>query len=171
MRHWFCLVVFSLLFSVPAPLLLNVPAHGQYAWLMVQHPQETWRYGTGTIEDATIVLKPKGTHMQCDLYLQFSPRGVFSSASDSVEVRFDFSIAPSASLTDMWLWVEEDIMKALILDRWTASTIYENIVKRRRDPCLVLKEGTDYYDVKIYPLPGNGRRRIMLSYVIPMTWG
>lgn len=143
----------------------------QWAWLMVQHPQQTWRYGTGTIEDATIVLKPKGTHMQCDLYLQFSPRGVFSSALDSVEVRFDFTLHPAASLTDMWLWVEEDIMKALILDRWTASSIYENIVKRRRDPCLVLKEGADYYDVKIYPLLGNDRRRIMLSYVIPMTWG
>ena len=138
-------------------------ASAQYAWLMVQHPQQTWRYGTGTIEDATIVLKPKGTHVQCDLYLQFSPRGVFSSALDSVEVRFDFTLNPAASLTDMWLWVEEDIMKALILDRWTASSIYEDIVKRRRDPCLVLKEGSDYYEVKIYPLLGNDTRRIMLS--------
>jgi len=163
MRHWLRLAILSLCFN---PL-----AYGQYAWLMVQHPQETWRYGTGTIEDATIVLKPRGTHLQCDLYLQFSPRGVFSSALDSVEVRFNFTLDQEASLTDMWLWVEEDIMKALILDRWTASSIYENIVKRRRDPCLVLKDGYGYYDVKIYPLQGNGRRRIMLSYLIPMQWG
>ena len=163
MRRCLYLTLLLLWFTETAP--------AQYAWLMVQHPQQTWRYGTGTIEDATIVLKPKGTHVQCDLYLQFSPRGVFSSALDSVEVRFDFTLNPAASLTDMWLWVEEDIMKALILDRWTASSIYEDIVKRRRDPCLVLKEGGDYYDVKIYPLPGNDRRRIMLSYVVPMTWG
>jgi hypothetical protein len=163
MRHSLRLIFLALCFSQIA--------HGQYAWLMVQHPQETWRSGTGTIEDATIVLKPKGTHMECDLYLQFSPRGVFSSPSDSVEIQYYFSLDPAASLTDMWLWVGEDIMKALILDRWTASAIYENIVKRRRDPCLVLKEGQGYYSAKIYPLPGDGRRRIKLSYLIPMQWG
>jgi Ca-activated chloride channel family protein len=167
MRHPIRLVILSLLLILAVPFALAQ----QWAWLMVQHPQQTWRYGTGTIEDATIVLQPKGTHLECDLYLQFSPRGVFSSAGDSVEVRFDFELPPQASVTDMWLWVEEDIMKALILDRWTASTIYEDIVKRRRDPCLVLKEGPGYYSVKIYPLLGNGRRRMKLSYQIPMQWG
>jgi Ca-activated chloride channel family protein len=109
--------------------------------------------------------------MQCDVYMTFSPEGVFSSAADSVEVQFNFNIHSTASMTDMWLWVEEDIMKALILDRWTASSIYEGIVKRRRDPCLVLKDGPDYYNVKVYPLLGNGRRRIMLRYLLPMQWG
>jgi hypothetical protein len=146
-------------------------ALAQTTFLRVQHPQQTSRYGTGTINDATIVLHPRGTYLQCDLYLLFSAKGLGFTAAESVEVQFDFSLPAGAVVTDLWLWVDNQIMRGLILDRWTASNIYEGIVKRKRDPCLLTKTATNSYSARIYPLKGTGTRRIMISYLLPMKWG
>lgn len=156
-------------------ILLTALASAQTTYLRVQHPQQTWRYGTGTINDATMVLHPRGSYLQCDFYLLFSAKGLGFAASDSVEIQFDFQLPSNAIVTDLWLWVDDQIMRGLIMDRWTASSIYESIVKRRRDPCLLTKGYTagnwTSYAARIYPLAGTGTRRIMISYLVPMSGG
>jgi hypothetical protein len=152
-------------------VLLFSQLFSQSTYLRVQHPQQTWRSGTGTINDATIVLHPRGAYLQCDLYLLFSANGLSFTPSDSVEVQLDFTLPTGALVTDLWLWVDNQIMRGLILDRWTASSIYEGIVKRRRDPCLLMKSYTNSFSARIYPLIGTGTRRIMVSYLVPVNWG
>ena len=151
-------------------LFLATPLTAQYVSFYVQHPQQTWKYGTGTINDATVVLRPHGAFLQCDLYLLFSAKGLNFSSADSVEVQLNFPLPAGAAVTDLWLWVDQQIMRGLILDRWTASNIYEGIVKRRRDPAILTKTGSTSYSLRVYPLPGDATRRVMISYLIPMTW-
>lgn len=141
-----------------------------YDRLQIQHPQQTWRSGQGTIEEGIISIRPQGVYMEYGLYLTFSARGLNFTAADSVEVQFFFDLPPEAIVHDLWLWVDDQIMRALIMDRWTASSIYEDIVKRRRDPCILFKNSATSYELRIYPMKGNARRKIKLTYLMPAQW-
>ncbi len=141
-----------------------------YDWLWIQHPQQTWRYGQGTIEQAVITVRPQGVYMEYGLYLTFSARGLGFSLQDSVEVQFFFDLPKEAIVHDLWLWVDDQIMRALIMDRWTASGIYEDIVKRRRDPAILFKNDQGSYELRIYPMPGTKTRKIKLTYLVPAQW-
>lgn len=138
--------------------------------LRVLDPQASWRYAQGNIEDATISMRPRGLYMEYGVYLTISARGANFSANDNLEVQFNFDLPEGAIVQDMWLWVGNNIMKAYLLDSWTASSIYENIVNRRRDPAILFKRTATNYEMRIYPLPGDGKRRIKLNYLVPMQW-
>ena len=51
--------------------------------LYIRDPQ-SWRYGIGTIEEATISIKPKGIFMEVGLYLTISSAGL-TSISESAD--------------------------------------------------------------------------------------
>ncbi|MGE5431673.1 MAG: VIT domain-containing protein [Syntrophomonadaceae bacterium] len=144
--------------------------HG-YDNLSVQDPHNTWKYGQGTIEEAVISIKPMGLYMEYGIYLTFSARGTYNfSAADTVEVQYFFDLPKEAIVHDLWLWVDQDIVRANILDTWTASSIYEGIVKRRRDPAILFKRGQSSYELRVYPMAGNKTRRIKLTYLVPCQW-
>lgn len=157
-----------LLFFFAAMLAANHSLALERLW--IQHPQQTWRQGQGTIEQAVITVKPQGLYMEYGLYLTISARGLNFSSQDSVEVQCFFDLPKEAIVHDLWLWVDDQIMRALIMDRWTASGIYENIVKRRRDPAILFKNDADSYELRIYPLPGTKTRKIKLTYLVPAEW-
>ncbi|MEW5797392.1 MAG: VIT domain-containing protein [Bacteroidota bacterium] len=143
----------------------------QWNYLQIQHPQQTWRYGQGTIDQAVISIKPKGNYQQYDLYLTLSAKDLGFTSSDSVEVQMDFSLPKEAIVNDLWLWIDDvTIMRGIILDRWTASNIYENIVKRRRDPALLMKNSSVQYSLRIYPMQGNKSRKVKITYLLPMAF-
>lgn len=138
---------------------------------MIQHPQQTWRYGQGTIEEAVLSIRPKGMFFQYDLYLTISARGLNFTSSDSVEIQMYFGLPPNAIVNDLWLWIDDNtIMKGIMLDVWTASSIYENIVKRRRDPALLTKYYGGY-NLRIYPMAGDKSRKVRISYMVPAEFG
>ncbi|MBI2428966.1 MAG: T9SS type A sorting domain-containing protein [Ignavibacteriales bacterium] len=143
----------------------------QWNYLQIQHPQQTWRYGQGTIDQAVVSIKPKGNYQQHDLYLTFSAKDLGFTSSDSVEIQMDFSLPKEAIVSDLWLWIDNTtIMRGIILDRWTASNIYENIVKRRRDPALLMKNSAVQYSLRIYPMQGDKSRKIKISYLLPVSF-
>jgi Ca-activated chloride channel family protein len=159
---------FSLLLFACALLAANLALAFDRLW--IQHPQQNWRQGQGTIEQAVITVRPQGVYMEYGLYLTLSARGLGFSLQDSVEVQCFFDLPKEAIVHDLWLWVDDQIMRALIMDRWTASGIYENIVKRRRDPAILFKNSATGYELRIYPLPGTKTRKIKLTYLVPAEW-
>lgn len=140
-----------------------------YDRLKVQNPQ-TRRSGTGTIEEAVLSVRPQGLYMEYGLYLTFSARGLNFNDNELLEVQLFFDLPEDVIVNDLWLWVEDQIMRALIMDRWTASSIYESIVNRRRDPAILFKRDNNSYELRIYPMKGNETRRIKLSYLMPTQW-
>jgi Ca-activated chloride channel family protein len=139
--------------------------------LSVQDPQRTWRYSRGTIEEATLSIRPKGVYMEYSLYLTFSSRGTsYTASSDVLEIQYFFNLPTEAIVTDSWLWVGNDIIRAQLLDRWTASTIYEGIVQRRRDPSILSKTGAGRYELRVYPLEGPKTRKVKITYLMPTLW-
>ncbi len=165
MKKIFYLFFLSFFFS---PVIFS-----QYASLYISHPQK-FIWGQGTIEEATLVVQPNGSYANNDLYLTFSAASVpYLVPNDSVEVRMSFSMSKSF-FTDLWLWIGSDTSKALLADRSKARATYDNIVGRRRDPALLENTYNDYYNtynsysyynLSIYPMRGDGTRKIKLSYI------
>ncbi|MDP1675719.1 MAG: T9SS type A sorting domain-containing protein [Bacteroidota bacterium] len=160
-------IIALLLFVVPASLFSQYT----YNYLQIQHPQQTWRYGQGTIDQAVVSIRPKGNYVLYDMYLTISANGLGFYSSDSVEAQMEFALPKGAIVSDLWLWIDDNtIMKGLILDRWTASNIYENIVKRRRDPALLMKNSDLQYSLRIYPMVGTSYRKVKISYFVPANF-
>ncbi len=121
-----------------------------------------------TIESALVSVQPDGAYMEVGLYLTLSPRGSGLQAGVPLELEFDFGLPEGSIVTDSWLWVADSIMQALLLDRWTASAVYEGIVNRRRDPSILTKTGTNNYELRIYPTDLTESRKVKLTYLVPM---
>ncbi|MFN7117519.1 MAG: VIT domain-containing protein [Saprospiraceae bacterium] len=152
-------------------LLNAVTLSAQSNYLRVGDPRQGWWTDQGTIEEATFVTRPQGIYTAVDMYLTFSSRGTYwVNPSDTLEVTLNFTLPTEAIVYDSWLWIDSIIIKADILDRWTASTIYENIVNRRKDPSILFKDGPGQYQLRIFPMAGNKSRRVKISYLIPAQW-
>ena len=139
----------------------------QCEYLYASDPQTPWYQKQVAIEDVTMVAKPIGKFYQVDLYMQYkvSPFD-YASDWDTLEVVHYFKLPKSAAITDSWLWVNDTIMKAQILERYDAFNIYEGIVNRRKDPSVLYKNGEDQYEYRIFPMPGNKSRKVKLSFLM-----
>lgn len=131
-----------------------------YNKLTVSDPRNSWNLQTGTIEEASLSVKPRGLYLEYGLYLTFSARGTnWYNSSDSLEIVLNFDLPANSMIIDSWLWIGDEISKAMILDKWTASSIYENIVKRRKDPSILTKMSDLQYELRIFPMAGNEKEK------------
>jgi Ca-activated chloride channel family protein len=142
-----------------------------YTQLRVGDPRNSWYTSQGNIEEASLTIRPKGLFMEYGLYLTFSPKGSYwTNPQDTLEVILNFDLPENAIVHDSWLWIGNDIIKAKLLDKWTASTIYENIVKRRRDPSILMKQSATQYELRVFPMAGNQTRKVKITYLMPLKW-
>ncbi len=151
-------------------IVLSNYVQAQQTNLYIIDPQNPWYWAPATIEEAAYVIQPKGFYTQADLYMTISGREAGFPDQSQLEIIMDFQLPDKAMVIDSWLWVEDVIIRAKILDRWTASGIYEEIVDRRQDPSILFKNSATQHQLRIYPLPGNGSRRIKLSFLLPAQW-
>lgn len=158
----------TLLFIVLFFSLTNVFGYNQ---LRVGDPRNSWQTYQGTIEEASLTVAPKGLFMEYGLTLTFSSRGtIWTQVKDTLEVTLNFDLPENAMITDSWLWFGKDTIKAVILDRWTASSIYESIVQRRRDPSILFKQSATQYELRIFPMAASETRKVKITYLVPVSW-
>jgi len=150
-------------------LLLTAGTVNAYNYLYVSDPRG-WGSIQGTIETAGISVSPKGLYTEVGLYLTFSAKGWYYNQTDTLETVYYFDLPENSVVFDSWLWVDNQIIRGKIMDKWTASSIYENIVKRRRDPSILTKTGANSYQLRIFPLVANQTRKVKLSFLIPAQW-
>lgn len=81
-----------------------------------------------------------------------------------VEGTYIFPLPEEASISEFAMWVEGEKLEGQVLEREEARRIYEDIVRRRRDPALLEYVGRDAFQASIYPIPPGGERRIELEY-------
>ena len=81
-----------------------------------------------------------------------------------VEGTYIFPLPEEATISEFSMWVDGEILEGQVLERDEARRIYEDIVRRRRDPALLEYVGRDAFQASIYPIPPGGERRIELEY-------
>ena len=143
----------------------------QAQYLQIVDPQSWWRAGQGTIEETKITYEPHGLYMKMDWEITFSARGIYEfSEFDTVEVEYLFRLPEGSMIIDSWLWFGDTILKADIIDRWSATEIYEEIVGRRKDPSILFKNSSRDYELRIFPMAAKESRKVKLTILLPTEW-
>lgn len=143
--------------------------HGSFS-LRIGDPRFSGSTQQGTITEALLSVHPKGLYLEYGLYLTFSAQGTSYSSQDSLEVVLRFDLPAGAIVHDSWLWVGNDIIRAKILDKWTASSIYEGIVQRRMDPSILFKQTDTQYELRVFPMKASETRKVKITYLVPANW-
>ncbi|MEE9555008.1 MAG: VIT domain-containing protein [candidate division Zixibacteria bacterium] len=81
-----------------------------------------------------------------------------------LEADYIFPIPENASVGRFTAWLGGHKMEAELLDANQARKIYEDIVRRRKDPALLEYAGRGMYRLRVYPVPARGEVRIKIEY-------
>jgi len=81
-----------------------------------------------------------------------------------VEGTYIFPLPEEAAIGEFTMWVDGQKLAGQVLQRDEARRIYEEIVRKRRDPALLEYVGRNAFQASIYPIPPGGERRIEIEY-------
>jgi Ca-activated chloride channel homolog len=90
---------------------------------------------------------------------------VFRNPSAQVmEGTYFFPLPEDASITEFAIWDGDRRLAGEVRPRAEARRIYEDIVRRVRDPGLLEYAGPNLFQARIFPIPARGTKRLELVY-------
>ncbi len=87
-----------------------------------------------------------------------------NTGSQSLEAAFVFPLPYDGAIDRMTLLIDGREYPAKLLDARDARRMYEEIVRRNRDPALLEWIGTGLFRTNVFPVPAGARRTVMLRY-------
>lgn len=81
-----------------------------------------------------------------------------------LEGTYIFPLPEDASVSDFAMYVDGKRISGEILDKDKARGVYEDIVRKMKDPALLEYIGRNMFKARVYPIPANGEKRIEISY-------
>ena len=88
----------------------------------------------------------------------------YNPNSRQVEGTFLFPVPKGAAISKFSMEINGKQVEAELLAADKARGIYEEIVRKLKDPALLEYAGRDVFKVRIFPIEANGKKRIRLSY-------
>ncbi len=89
----------------------------------------------------------------------------FVNPSDyQLEGTYIFPLPDDATINDFAMYVDGKKLEGQVLDRAQARQIYEEIVRRRRDPALLEYVGRNAFQARIFPIPPHSEKRVEIDY-------
>ena len=81
-----------------------------------------------------------------------------------LEGTYIFPLPPGAHIDKFAMDINGKMMEAELLSADKARAIYEEIVRKMKDPALLEYVGRDAFKVRIYPIEPNSRKQIKIKY-------
>ncbi|MBN1671921.1 MAG: VWA domain-containing protein [Kiritimatiellae bacterium] len=90
---------------------------------------------------------------------------VFQNSVDrDLEATYVFPLPEDASIGEFAMYINGKRMSGELVEKDKARRIYEDIVRRMRDPGLLEHMGGRLFRMRVYPVPRLGEQRIEISY-------
>jgi Ca-activated chloride channel family protein len=90
---------------------------------------------------------------------------VFRNDTDAtLEGTYFFPIPEQASITEFAIWDGDRRLVGEVRSREEARRIYDEIVRRQRDPGLLEYAGKDLFQASIFPIPPHSDKKLELTY-------
>lgn len=98
---------------------------------------------------------------------------VRNHSAQTVEGTYVFPLPADAAVSDFQMTVDGQVIEGQILTKEEARRIYEEIVRRQRDPALLQYIGHNLFQVNIFPIPAGATRTLELNYsqILPLRDG
>lgn len=81
-----------------------------------------------------------------------------------LEGTYFFPLPDDASISEFAIWDGDRRLAGEVRPRDEARRIYEDIVRRVRDPGLLEYAGPNLFQARIFPIPGRGTKKLELTY-------
>jgi len=81
-----------------------------------------------------------------------------------IEGTYIFPLPEEASISEFAMFSDSKKIIGEILDKDKARGIYEDIVRRMKDPALLEYVGRNMFKASVYPIPAHGEKKIQLIY-------
>ncbi len=86
------------------------------------------------------------------------------------EARAEIILPPSAVVSRVTLWINDEEREAAFGGRNQVKTAYKEVVAQRRDPVLVTTSGPGRVLMQCFPVPpSGGRMKIRIGMTVPLT--
>ncbi len=82
----------------------------------------------------------------------------------TLEGTYFFPIPESASIVEFVIWENGKKLVGEVRSREEARRIYDEIVRRQRDPGLLEYAGKDLFQASIFPIPPNSDKKLEMTY-------
>src|SRR5688572_20102207 len=90
---------------------------------------------------------------------------IFRNDTDAIlEGTYLFPIPESASIVEFAIWEGDRKLVGEVRSREEARRIYDEIVRRQRDPGLLEYAGKDLFQASIFPIPARSDKKLELTY-------
>jgi Ca-activated chloride channel family protein len=86
-----------------------------------------------------------------------------------IEGIYIFPLPEKAAISEFSMYIGDKEIKGEVLNKDEARRVYEDIVRRLRDPALLEYVGRNMFRARVYPIPAKGEKRIRLSYTEVLT--
>ena len=86
-----------------------------------------------------------------------------------IEGRFAITLPQEASISRLAMMVDGGWQEAEVVERQAARRAYEDFLHRRQDPALLEKEAGNEFRARIFPIPANGDKDLIVSYAQPLA--
>ncbi len=126
------------------------------------------------IDNADLTIKPRGAflEMTIELTVSYDFKSWYFKNYNELEFMWEFALPDQASITDFWLWQDDSLLHATLMDKWTAELLFSEVSSPVRNPALLTRsfadrEGQVNYNVRIYPVMRNIKRKFKIEYILP----
>jgi Ca-activated chloride channel homolog len=90
---------------------------------------------------------------------------VFENTGEvTVETQFLFPIPEDAAVSDLTLLYDGKELPGRLLNKDDARRVYEEIVRRQRDPALLEYMGHGLFQTSVFPIPPHAQRTVEIRY-------
>jgi len=115
--------------------------------------------------DKAIHLKSCRIEISADMFTAttFIEMEFYNPAASEVEGLYRFSLSKGQVITGFQLDLNGKYRDGSIEERNKATAAYNSIVGKRIDPALLQWEGENRYNLRIYPMPAYGSRKITMT--------
>jgi Ca-activated chloride channel family protein len=93
-----------------------------------------------------------------------------NSVNRDLEAVFVFPLPANASISDFAMMINGKRMSGELVEKGKARGIYEDIVRRMKDPGLLEHIGGNLFRISVFPVPANGLQKIELEYSQTLTF-
>lgn len=81
-----------------------------------------------------------------------------------LEGTYIFPLPKGANVTEFAMYINGERVTGELMEREKARRIYQDIVNKMKDPALLEYFDRDLFQIRVYPIPAHGEKRIQLEY-------
>lgn len=161
-RFFLALICFSLLLALPGPAgaaEVTPPPDVFPPVLRVSGAEKPVR-----LASLAVRTEIRGGFAESSLDMVF-----FNPNNRILEGELEFPLAPGQEISGLSLDIEGELRRGMPVAKTRGQEVFDDVARRNVDPALLEATRGNAYRVRVYPLPAQGSRRVVLRVMQPLT--